>query len=339
MRDRPAQLAMDLPQQAQYARQIFRADDNQRDDADQQDFAGVQIKHRPSPSPRRMFAMKSTGFPPERIEVCFARRRREAFTRAHCGDDMVLNSEDNRQKSLLLALAALRENCLDDAARHSRELSAAAPDSTAARQLAAAISLQRGHLAEAERLALACLESKPSHVPALLIAGRAALGAQEYARAAIYFRQAVENAPDDPEPTFQLCLAQIAGADGAANATLASMLQRFPDHAAGWGQIGAALRNADKPEAAAAAFARAARAGGDPRYFVELGATLLALGQPEAAASALREALAAAPEFAAAFVPLARALRQLGDAEGARSMSLRRGRSSPTMATPTSCWG
>jgi tetratricopeptide (TPR) repeat protein len=271
-----------------------------------------------------MFAMKSTGFPATRTGVCFARLRREAFARARCGDDMVLNSEDSRQKSLLLALAALRENRLEDAERHCRELSAAAPASTAALQLAAAIAFQRGDLAEAERLALACLESRPRHAPALLIAGRAALGAQQHARAATYFRHAMASAPDDPEPTFQLCLAQIASADGAANATLASMLQRFPNHAAGWGQIGAALRNADKREAAAAAFARAARAGGDPRHFVELGATLLALGQPEAAASALREALAVAPNFAPALLPLARALRQLGDAATARSMLLRR---------------
>jgi tetratricopeptide (TPR) repeat protein len=227
------------------------------------------------------------------------------------------------QRRLLQAIAALREDRLEDAERLASLLFAEAPDSPAVNQLAAAIAYRRGRFAEAERLALSCLAAHPQHLPALLIAGRAAQAAGAPDRAAGYFHRATHLAPDDPEAAFHFCVAEIALGRPAVDDMLQTLNRRFPNYCEGWSALGVALRDAGRTEAAVVAFARAAGRSSDPRYGVQLGSALLALSRSREAARAFRHVLSATPDFTAAMEGLARALRQAGDLAGAQAALLR----------------
>jgi tetratricopeptide (TPR) repeat protein len=219
---------------------------------------------------------------------------------------------------LTRALTALRDNRLDSAESLGAKLLELSPRDPATHQLAATLALRRARYEEADRWARSCLALRPGHAPAMLIAGRAARATGDFAKAIAWFRAAGELVPEKAEAHFQLCLAQLEGGDPEARSTLQRLLRQFPGEAEGWSQIGAALRDAGQLEAAEAAFARAAKASSDPAHGVNLGRIMLARGRHAEAAAALRRALTAAPDRLDALMPLAQALRQIGEPREAR---------------------
>ena len=219
---------------------------------------------------------------------------------------------------LTRALTALREGRLDESESLGAKLLASSPRDPAAHQLTATIALRRARYEEADRWARSCLALRPGHAPAMLIAGRAARATSDFVKAIAWLRTAADLAPDRAEAHFQLCLAQLEGADPEARSTLERLLRRFPNEAEGWSLIGAALRDAGQLEAAEAAFARAANASNDPGHGVNLGRIMLARGRNAEAVLTLRGVLSAAPDRLDALMPLAQALRQTGEPPEAR---------------------
>jgi tetratricopeptide (TPR) repeat protein len=233
------------------------------------------------------------------------------------------DANDGVKETLTDALAALRAGRLESAESLSVKLLEAAPRDPAAHLLAANVALQRGRYGDADRWARSCLALRADHATAMLIAGRAARATGDFVAAMDWFGRAGKVSPDRPDPFFQLCVTQLESGDPSARSTLELLLQRFPGNAEGWREIGLALTNANQKEAAAAAFARAAKASDDPSHSFNLGAALLALGRPEEAVIALRKALARAPDLVEARLPLAQALRQTGEPREAHTLLLR----------------
>jgi len=223
-----------------------------------------------------------------------------------------------RRDMLASALAQLRAGEFNAAEALCNQLYEAAPQDPAPHQLAATISLQRGRLEDAARWVHSCLALRADHPPALILAGRIARKMGEPAQAAIYFERASQLSPDLPEPAFLTCVTLLEKGDPKAQAVLARLLQRFPNDAEGWREIGDTLWRAGQLEAAAVALARASHVSQDPSHQARLGATLQALGRMDEAIVAFRTALTSAPDLAAPRLALAACLRQTGELQMAR---------------------
>jgi len=218
------------------------------------------------------------------------------------------------------ALELLAGGDLDAAERQARASLAKAPRDPALHQLAAAIALRRGRHDDAESWARSCLALRPGHAPAMIIAGQAALAADEFARARDWFAAACEATPNRAAPAFLLCVTQIECGDPAAQVSLERIQALFPREARGWSWIGASLRKSGKLDAAALAFSRAFEGSGDPAYAIDQGAALLTLGRTTEAVAVFRAAHSAAPDSIAAILGLAQGLRRLGERVDARAL-------------------
>jgi len=194
-----------------------------------------------------------------------------------------------------------------------------APREPALRQLAAAIALQRGDVAEAERWAHSALALRPDHAPTLVVAGRAARAAGDARRALELFERAMQADPARPEAVFLACVCRLEQGDPRARELLAFCLKAFPDDTPGWTAVGAALQQRGQPEAALAALERAARAAPTPEVHLRRGAALTALGRHAAAAEAFAAALTLDPSNREAALQRGVALRRAGDLAGARA--------------------
>ena len=222
--------------------------------------------------------------------------------------------------SLAKALAELRSGRLDCADALAQALLRATPLNPALHQLACAIAFADGRYQDALASARRCLDIQPLHAPVMLMAGRAARAAGDMAEAAIWFRRAWQASPGKPEALFCLCVAQLACADPEAQTTLGQALKLFPGYCEGWNEIGVVLRKADQLDAAALAFARAANVSADASHSCNHGAVLLAQGRHRDAIAAFRKALAIAPDYVAALLPLAQSLRIIGEMAEARRL-------------------
>ena len=236
---------------------------------------------------------------------------------------------DRLHDGLAAALEELGAGRVATAESMSVELLAAHPHDPAAHQLAATIALHRARYDEAQRWVRSCLALRPAHAPAMVIAGRAARAQGKFAQARDWFRRASEAAPDRPDPAFLLCIAQLECADPAAQDSLTRIMRKFPRHAQGWSEVGAALRKANRLEAAALAFARAFAASGEAAHAVDQASVLMTLGQVEEAVTAYRDALAKSPEGAGVILPLAQGLRRMGEYREALALLTRIAARSP----------
>src|SRR3984885_4084551 len=88
------------------------------------------------------------------------------------------------------ALAALRGGNLNTAGAIGQRLLQNYPGDSAVHQLLAEVALRRGEIAQAMLSARESLARRPDHVPALLLAGRAARAAEDLAAAGGLFRRA-----------------------------------------------------------------------------------------------------------------------------------------------------
>jgi Flp pilus assembly protein TadD len=122
----------------------------------------------------------------------------------------------------------------------------------------------------------------------------------ELGRAVPLYRQAAEDAPDDPEAWYNLATAlQQAGRIGEARAALATAMHLDPARPEAHNTLGIVHLAEGKPEAARAEFELAAQL--DPRNahaLNNLGNVLRSLRRPAGAEAAYRRALAAAPRYA-----------------------------------------
>jgi tetratricopeptide (TPR) repeat protein len=234
--------------------------------------------------------------------------------------------------ALEAALAALRQGDVAGADAMCRRLLQRTPRDPALHQLACAIELQRGDAAAATRWAESGLALRPDHAPMLLLAGRAARASGETARALGLFRRAALLAPARAEAAFLTCIALLELGDGEARAMLELLLQRFPEDAEGWRELGAALQQANQLPAALVAFTRAARAAPSAAAQLRRGAVLQAMGRVNEAADAFRAALALAPDSFDAALKLGLCLRQAGDAAAARDALERAAALDPAVA-------
>ena len=216
------------------------------------------------------------------------------------------------------ALAELRAGRVESAAVVCDRILDTTPQDPAAHQLAATIALRRGRPEDAVRWAKSGLSLRPDHSPTLVIAGRAARAAGDFAQARIWTEAAARLAPDRPEAAFLNCVTFIESDDERARSVLEDLLVRFPNFVEGWREIAEALRKTGHLKTAVVAFARAAKSSADPVDHARLGAALQAIDQPREACVAFRRVLEAAPDLVEARVALGTCLRQTGELQSAR---------------------
>ena len=228
------------------------------------------------------------------------------------------DDQQRRAEAINAALAALREDRIEQAARLAHALVNDAPDDPAAHQLLAAIAWQRGDHDETLRWARSCLALQPKHAPALLLAGRATGAAGDLDRALQFFREAAQCAPERADAAFMTCITLLERGDPEANDALQDLLRRFPNDGKGWHEIGMALHRASKFEAALVAFTRAAELIQNPRNEIARAASLRALGRLGEAVDVLRKAASLLPGNLDIALQLALCLHKLGDLAAAR---------------------
>ena len=216
------------------------------------------------------------------------------------------------------ALAAMRGGDLNTAGAIAQRLLQNNSDDPAVHQLLAEVALRRGEIAQAMLSATESLARRPDHVPALLLAGRAARAAGDLAGAVGFFRRASVLAPERADAAFLTCATLLELGDPEAGALLPRLLESFPDDSAGWSLLGDSLQCAGKVEAALMAFTRAARANPSLALALRRGALLESLGRLGDALDAYRAAVQIAPESAEASLKLGLCLRRTRDVKSAR---------------------
>src|SRR6202167_4329955 len=216
------------------------------------------------------------------------------------------------------ALAAMRGGDLNTAGAIAQRLLQNNSDDPAVHQLLAEVALRRGEIAQAMLSATESLARRPDHVPALLLAGRAARAAGDLAGAVGFFRRASVLAPERADAAFLTCATLLELGDPEAGTLLLRLLESFPDDSAGWSLLGDSLQCAGKVEAALMAFTRAARANPSLALALRRGALLESLGRLCDALDAYRAAVQIAPESAEASLKLGLCLRRTRDVKSAR---------------------
>jgi tetratricopeptide (TPR) repeat protein len=216
------------------------------------------------------------------------------------------------------ALAAVRGGDLNTAAAIAQLLVQKYPDDPAVHQLLAEVALRQGEIAQAMLSATESLLRRPDHIPALLLAGRAARAAEDLAGAVGFFRRAAVLAPARADAAFLTCATLLELGNPEAGVLLTRLLESFPDDSSGWSFLGDSLQRAGKVEAALTAFTRAARANPSLALALRCGALLESLGRLGDALDAYRAAVQIAPESGEASLKLGLCLRRTRDVESAR---------------------
>ena len=215
------------------------------------------------------------------------------------------------------ALQALNIGAVVEAREIGQALLQEAPDDPAGQQLMAAIELKAGNYSEAERWALSSLAARPDHVATLVLAGQVARARGDLAQGVLRFQQAAMLDPGRPDAAFFACMALIEKGGHDIQPIVGDLIARFPDYAPGWTEIGDLLGRAGQREAAAVAYARAARAAPLAALHLRRGSALQAIGRLDEAAEALKQALALDPTLVAAWFKLGLVLQDCRDAVGA----------------------
>lgn len=129
----------------------------------------------------------------------------------------------------------------------------------------------------------------------VMAAGRAAQQAGRWGEAGSLFAEAVRRSPDSADPAFAQCITALQARDRKAGALLQDLLARFPDHAAGWEELGHWLLEAGKTEAALACLQRAVAARPSLSLLLACGNALRGLGRLPEARATFEEACRIAP--------------------------------------------
>jgi tetratricopeptide (TPR) repeat protein len=171
----------------------------------------------------------------------------------------------------------------------------------------------------------ACLRSPESKAAQFLASGKGLMDREDYARAALEYKNAVRLLPKDAEAEYQLGLAYLADgrlADGVAALTKATALN--PKHAAAQVKIAELMALSGDPSVIREGEKRAqgvlAATPGNPDALNALALSELALGNPQDAERHLEEALQKLPQNFNSSVTLARVYLSRNDAKGAEEI-------------------
>jgi tetratricopeptide (TPR) repeat protein len=237
---------------------------------------------------------------------------------------MVLRSETNSmpkplfEQGFAAALAHVNAGNLAAAVAICSQLRQARPTDPAVAQLDATIELRMGRPNDALVSIRRSLAMRPTHVPSLILAGRAALAAGLPDQAVAPLREAIARAPGLAEPAFLLCRTLLSLRDTSLDVTLDLTAQRHPGQPFEWQQLGLALQRAGKSDAALTAFTRAAAA--DPTLAAARfgrGLLLRDTGRMTEARTALQQAVALDPTASGAWFALGLTCQDLLDESGA----------------------
>lgn len=186
-------------------------------------------------------------------------------------------------------------------------------------------------------LSAACSRSPQQREARFMEIGKKLLQRKDYVRAGLEFRNAIQNAPADAEPYYQLGLTYL----GAGNRELAASCFRKaadlnPKHAAAQLKLAGMLATANDRVAIADAEKRAQAVAAEFPNNVDalnaLAMTELRLGKPEEAAGHLEQALGRLPGGLESSALLMRAKLSQGDVKGAEAALQECFRKSPQSA-------
>ena len=168
----------------------------------------------------------------------------------------------------------------------------------------------------------ACARSPQQREARFLDLGKKLLQKSDYARAGLQFRNAIQQAPADAEPYYQLGLAYSGAGDrGSALSCFRKATELNPAHAAAQLKLARLLASVHDPAAVADAEKRAQGVSeqfpGSVDALNTLALTELRLGKPEEAATHLQQALAYLPGSLESSALLMRAKLSQGDVTGA----------------------
>lgn len=124
---------------------------------------------------------------------------------------------------------------------------------------------------------------------------------------------------DDPNAAFEQCLGWLRQGDPRASGLLRGLLDRFPDHAAGWETLGFHLLQAGKGEAALLCLRRAMAVAPSARLAMGCGDALKSLRRLIEARAAFASACRLDPALTRAAFQLGLCAQDGGDLEGARA--------------------
>jgi len=148
------------------------------------------------------------------LEARLGRARRDEVLREI--EELKARLSDKPDAKLDLAMALSRHGYDGPAIQVAKECARDERYRAAADTIIGTIFLRRGMFDEARAYADEALSAKPGHVPALLLAGQAALSADDADAAGIYLNSAVEAAPQDPAVWHALGLLHARVGDVAA---------------------------------------------------------------------------------------------------------------------------
>ena len=215
----------------------------------------------------------------------------------------------NRAQIFARALKALADGDTEAAAGIAETLHRRTPDDPSVHQLLSTVALHKSHPAESESWALLSLTARPDHIATLILAARAARALGHMAAALERFSRAAELDPARPEAAFGVAMASIALQPQMASDAINDLSHRFPDHAAGWVEIGGLLERSAQWELAARAFGEALRTQPSAKLCVRLGSALQSLGRRSEAATLYQKALHLDPASHEAWFKLGLALQ------------------------------
>lgn len=197
------------------------------------------------------------------------------------------------------SVEALNRDELEAADADARQLRAIAPKDPAVHQLIAQIRSMQSRLPEAEVHVRTSLAARPDHLPTLMLGAQIARAAGDLALAGARLERATVLAPDLAQPAFEACLVRIISGQTEHDLPLDELARRFPQHGAGWIDLGHALEGRGLGAAALAAYRRAEPTLPSAALYSAMAGLLHEAGE----AGAAEQALIRAVEIDASHVP------------------------------------
>ena len=162
-------------------------------------------------------------------------------------------------------------------------------------------------------------EDQAAELDASMVAGRVAQKAGRLAEAGAIFAEAACRWPSAADPVFAQCITALQAKDQRAGALLQDLLARFPDHAAGWEELGQWLLEAGKLKAALACLQRAMAVRPSLALLLACGNALRGLGRLPEARATFAEACRMAPHSVRAAFLLGLSAQDARDYPAARA--------------------
>ncbi len=213
------------------------------------------------------------------------------------------------QRLFAQALKDIANGRIDEAERSAERLRRHAPNDASVHHLLAAVALLAARPSEAERWALSSLATRPDHAATLVVAAFAARDQGHLELALSRFRRAAACDPARPDAAFGAAVAAISLRLDEPSAAIDDLSRQFPNHAAGWMEIGSLMERGRRWNLAARAFGHAVRIQPSAKLCLRLGSALQASGQRGEAATLYQQAIRLDPASQEAWFKLGLALQ------------------------------